>query len=1451
MTASSIDQTLLSASSFTGSIGVNTHVAYSWGGYNNLALVEDDLKYLGVTKLRDGLATSPGSQPVMAGLAEDGYKFDLIVSSNLPATGSTGLAQYLEQLDSFVKANPGSLIAIEGLNEANTQPFSYNGSTDVSAAAQFQMALYTAIKGDATLSGVSVYNLSLGYTDTNDYAKLGNLYSYTDYANSHAYAGTYTTAAAALATYISEAGSVASGKPIVITETGYSTIKSAPYLGVDQTVQAKSILNTLVDAFKDGVSTTYIYELLDHDTSAAKNDPGQNMGLFNADGTPKLAATAIHNLTSILADDGTGGHTPTAQLGYSLSGLPASGNSMVLTKSNGAYDLVVWAEPKIWDDATDSEISVATQPVTVNLGGIHHSVIVYDPMSGTSPIATYTDVSQIVLPLSDHPLIIEIDAPAKAATPPDSLVNVSDTAADIVDQLSDLNASTTLQTITLTDTHVLPVASEATMSYIISHYGKALAAIQGGYSFSVTTSSSTWSVTKVFDSSGTLASTTTTNFSDGVATSKVTVNADGSTDSVSYQAGVAVQEVIVKADGSKETKTFGTGGLTNDTIQNKDGSSSTTLYTAGVKTASYVNNADGSHDNTFYNITGKTYVTETLHVDATGKVTSDIRKHADGTLDYSQVINSDGSKVTTLYDSAGRKTTMTTSTSTTTTTDSFNTSGTLVKEVVQKTDGSVTTTNYSGTLPTSVYIVNADGSKETKLYDSSGRLSNDTVFLTNGSTSATTYVAGVKTALYVTNSDGSHDNTFYNISGKTYVTESLHIDASGKVTSDTRKHADGSLDYTQVINSDGSKVTTLYDSVGRKTTSIAVTSAATTTDSFNTSGTLVKEVVQTSDGSVTTTNYNGALLTSAYIVNANGSKETKLYDSAGKLANDTVYNTDGSTSTTVYSAGVKTVLYVNNADGTHDNTYYNITGKTYVTETFHVDASGKVTSDTRKHADGTLDYTQVINSDGSKVTSLYDSAGRKTTVTTSTSTTTTTDSFNTSGTLVKEVVQKTDGSITTTNYNGSLLASVYIVNANGSKESKLYDSSGKLATDALVNTDGSLSTTTYTAGVKTALYVTNTDGSHDSTFYNITGKSYVTESQHSDASGKVTEIDRMHADGSLDYKQVINSDGSKITDVYDSTGHKLNEVQSHADGSSVTDIYNTSGALTQEIAKAANGDTTTTNYSGGNPSSIYVVHTDGWKESKLFDSSGNLTNDSVYNTDGSTSTTVYSAGVKTASYVTNADGTHDNSFFNITGKTYVTEYQHADASGTVLTDTRLHADGTFDYTQVISSDGTKTTDVYDSTGVKTSEVIKHADGSADLFNFAVAGKPGAIEHDSRDASGALLKIDMQNADGTHSVTAVAAGQTVQGSANNDLFMISPGSTSIVYDHGNDTVAGFHAGTASNHDVIEISKALVADYDHLQMTQSGSSTVIQISATDTIVLQSVNVTNLDHGNFLFV
>jgi hypothetical protein len=278
---------------------------------------------------------------------------------------------------------------------------------------------------------------------------------------------------------------------------------------------------------------------------------------------------------------------------------------------------------------------------------------------------------------------------------------------------------------------------------------------------------------------------------------------------------------------------------------------------------------------------------------------------------------------------------------------------------------------------------------------------------------------------------------------------------------------------------------------------------------------------------------------------------------------------------------------------------------------------------------------------------------------------------------------------------------------------------------------------------------------------------------------------------------------------------------------------------------------TTTNYANGLNSSIYVVNADGTKETKLFDGSGSLTSDYVLNKDGSNSTTVFTSGVKTAVYANNADGSHDNTIYNITGKSYVTEQQHIDAAGKMTSIIRSHADGTLDYTQVVKSDGSKISDVYDSTGVKTTETINNADGTSDVFKFKVAGLPGAVEHDSYNTSGSLLSIDVLNTDGTHAVTAVTAGLTLAGGSGNDVFSAAPGTTTVMFDGGNDQIKSFHAGAAANHDTIEILKSLVADYSHLQISQSGSDTLIQLTSADSILLKNVNSANLDHGNFLFV
>lgn len=1300
------DQTILSANGFVNSIGVNTHAGFGWTDYNNLALMVDDLKYLGVTHLRDAMGTSPAAQPVVGGLAAAGYKFDFLVSSALPQTGATGLQNYIVSLEKFAASHPGSISAIEGLNEANHQPFSYNGSSSLSAAAQFQSALYQAINSNATLASTPVYNLSLAYNDPQGYSQLGNMSGSVDYANAHAYVSTSLTPSSSIAATLSAVATAAPGKPIVITETGYTTQANTQYLGVNETVQAKSILNTLVDAYKAGVSTTYLYEMFDRDSSAANTNPEANFGLFNSDGTPKLAATAIHNLTTILADDGKGGLQPTDPLNYTLSNMPASGNSMVLGKSNGAYELVVWAEPKLWNDATDTELSNAAQTVTVNLGAVHHTVKVYDTLTGTTAIASYTDVSTITVPVSDHPLVIEIDAPATTPTPPDTRTSVSGTAAEIVPQLSDVSKSTALQSITLTDSHVLPVASKATMDYIIAHYGSALSKIQDGYSFSVTNAAATWSNTKTYDSSGKLLSKSDTGLnSSGQPTSTTVVYSDGSQDLISYTAGVKTKFVHVGTDATRTTDTYNTAGtLLSEVVQKSDGYYSTTLYTNGVKTAAYIKNADGSQDNYTYNITGKSFTTQVQHLDPTGKITSVTRSHADGSLDSTQVYNSDGSSVITSYSATGVK---------------------LVE---------------------------------------------------------TTYHA-----------DHSKDVWTYNITGQSYATEHDVYNTAGFLTNLTRLHSDGSLAF---------------------------------------------KLVQTPDGT----------------------KTTDWYNAAGSLTSEVVQKADGTTSTTLYSNGVKTNTYVKNADGSQDNYAYGITGQSYTTLIQHVDPSGKITSVTRKHADGTFDYTQVINADGSSVVTNYDAAGTRIKEAdvhadgskdvflfniTGQNYTTEHDIYDATGFLTTLIREHADGSP----------AFKLVQSSDGTKTTDWYDASGVLTSEVVQKASGYSSTTVYTNGVKTAAYITNADMSHDNYSYNITGQSYTTQYQHLDPSGQTTEVIRWHADNSLDYTQVVNSDGSSVVTNYDAAGVKKTETDYHADGSKDVFQFNVVGQnyTNEHDTYDATGFLTNIERTHADNSLAFtlVQSADGTKTSDWYDANGVITSEVTTKSDGYNSTTVYTGGVKTAAYIKNADGTSDNWNYNVTGQSYTTQHQHLDASGKLVELTRTHADGTLDYTQVIHDDGSKLTDIYNSTGVKTQEVANNADGTKDVFLFNFNGQTGTTQHENYNSASALQFVDQTKTDGTHNVTAVASGVTIQGGAGNDVFSAAPSSTSVAYDHGQDQILNFQAGDSTTHDVIQISKLLAADYSHLQMTQSGTNALITFSANDSILLKNVYVSSLTSHDFLFV
>ncbi|MBP0496235.1 calcium-binding protein [Pararoseomonas indoligenes] len=408
----------MSASAFLDAMGVNTHVN-NWGNgssYEDFDKVRGALTYLGIQYIRDGVPIENTSFPRYEALAGAGYRFDFIVSAvDFNIAGSYEID--LKRLNAFAKDYAGSIAAIEGFNEVNTWTVHHDGrdsGTDLSLAHDLQGMLYDNLKASPLLSQIPVLNVTVGGLSVESAAGLGDLSAASDYGNWHIYFAHGEQPGRNIAAGVAAAKTFNPEDPVQITETGnYTAVHSTDHSpgGVSEIAQAKLNLNLLFDAAKAGVERTYLYELLD---TGIEPDTtfGGSLGLFHGDGTPKPAATAIHNLREILADNGlkaTG--IPQEAPRISLSDLPPNSNTLLLQKADGRYDLVIWAEPDIWDEQNHTDLSAPTSYVTVTFDRPFGGVAVYDPLLGTNPVAQAGNTDSISVAITDHPIIIELSPP--------------------------------------------------------------------------------------------------------------------------------------------------------------------------------------------------------------------------------------------------------------------------------------------------------------------------------------------------------------------------------------------------------------------------------------------------------------------------------------------------------------------------------------------------------------------------------------------------------------------------------------------------------------------------------------------------------------------------------------------------------------------------------------------------------------------------------------------------------------------------------------------------------------------------------------------------------------------------------------------------------------------------------------------------------------------------------
>lgn len=389
--------TLVSSQDLIGSIGVNTHIHYTDGGYADVPKTIAALKYLGIHNVRDSVPdpSLPGGGGLNFGkFADADFKFDFVVSPNLP------LPKTMALLEDFARAHRGAISAIEGPNEVNNWPVSYKGETGPKAAIAYQDDLYAAVKASTLLSKIPVYNL------TSWPVLIGKF----DVYNAHTYPPKGEQPEAHVKNVLDQLHKTGQGGTVAITEVGYYTLPGkGTWGGVDDETQAKLSLNLILDSVRMGISKIYLYQLLDAYPDPSSSEMEKHFGLFDINYKPKPAASAIHNLVEVVSS-GTphGGGSTSKPLALSVAAGDMNVKQLLIDGEEAVSTLILWDERKIWDDEKNVSIPVSAADVTIDSDTEFAQVDIVDPMKGSDPRHTVRRTRSIKVQLEGYPLLIKL-----------------------------------------------------------------------------------------------------------------------------------------------------------------------------------------------------------------------------------------------------------------------------------------------------------------------------------------------------------------------------------------------------------------------------------------------------------------------------------------------------------------------------------------------------------------------------------------------------------------------------------------------------------------------------------------------------------------------------------------------------------------------------------------------------------------------------------------------------------------------------------------------------------------------------------------------------------------------------------------------------------------------------------------------------------------------------------
>ena len=396
---------------FVESVGVVTHIPYTGGAYGNYTgVVKPRLIELGVRYIRDGIVAR-GSQ----------FGRDAFATKLLDLQTTTGIKAVLlfsgdsmTTVSNFLTSCSAAVVGVEGPNEPDLSQYNfiYNGNGWQGGVAvgqgwavgakNYQTDLFNLVNNTPAFNNWDILQMSMGWGG--NASSVGNHEAFADLGNFHWYV--QTAYPPELPNHLdwltNNARIISPTKQLMPTEAGYPAVSAA-----SEAVHGRYVMRILCEGFRRNFKRTFIYELIDENTT-------DKFGLLRNNNTARPAFTGIKNLITLLKD--TGAPFTPGSLNYTVTdsstAYPTDSAGLrrfLVQKSDGRFLLVIWHAAKSgFGGGTPNPISVPNRSVTIGFASTHGSIKTYLPLNGSTVVQTFTNKSSIVVSVPDHPLVIEI-----------------------------------------------------------------------------------------------------------------------------------------------------------------------------------------------------------------------------------------------------------------------------------------------------------------------------------------------------------------------------------------------------------------------------------------------------------------------------------------------------------------------------------------------------------------------------------------------------------------------------------------------------------------------------------------------------------------------------------------------------------------------------------------------------------------------------------------------------------------------------------------------------------------------------------------------------------------------------------------------------------------------------------------------------------------------------------